>query len=80
MRHVSAANANRHFSKLLRDVKAGEPITITAHGLPVAVLAPVSGQAATEAEQARTRLLGRLKRQKPKGLTWNRDALYDDAS
>lgn len=78
MRHVSAANANRHFSKLLRDVKAGVPVTITAHGLPVAVLAPVSGQATAEEKQARARLLGRLVRKTPNGLTWNRDALYDD--
>jgi len=40
---ISAAEANRQFSKLLRAVEAGETITITSHGRPVARLCPVAG-------------------------------------
>lgn len=37
---VSAAEANRDFSKMLRDVEGGARITITKDGKPVAVLSP----------------------------------------
>ena len=40
MRSISAAEANRSFSKLLADVKRGETVTITSHGEPVAKLVP----------------------------------------
>lgn len=37
---VSAADANRHFSKLLRAVREGARVTITSRGHPVAEMAP----------------------------------------
>eukprot|EP01037_Dinobryon_pediforme_P022129 gene22129-23184_t len=40
MKTVSAAEANRQFSKLLREVAAGETIEITSHGQPVAKISP----------------------------------------
>ncbi len=42
MRSVSAADANREFSKILRTVREGETITVTSHGEPVAVISPIS--------------------------------------
>ena len=40
-RTVSAADANRYFSKLLREVRDGGRVTITSHGRPVAEMVPV---------------------------------------
>ncbi|CAO3416949.1 type II toxin-antitoxin system Phd/YefM family antitoxin [Azospirillum endophyticum] len=37
---VSAAEANRDFAKMLREVEGGARITITKDGKPVAVLSP----------------------------------------
>ena len=41
---VSAADANREFSKLLRRVREGQSVTITSHGRPVARLVPLSAE------------------------------------
>ena len=38
---VGAYDAKTHFSELLEKVEAGEEITITRHGTPVARLVPV---------------------------------------
>lgn len=77
MRNVSAADANRHFSRLLRDVQAGETVTVTSRGVPVATIAPTSsgGGKTTTARQA---LLARLRNQPAAGVTWSRDELYED--
>ncbi|HOO46644.1 MAG TPA: type II toxin-antitoxin system prevent-host-death family antitoxin [Deltaproteobacteria bacterium] len=40
MRTVGAYEAKTHLSNLLERVKKGERITITKHGVPVAVLQP----------------------------------------
>lgn len=42
MRTVSAADANRHFSSLLQEVKAGKSITVTSRGEPVAQITPIN--------------------------------------
>ena len=39
-RAVSAADANRRFSELLRTVKNGQSVVVTSHGKPVAKLVP----------------------------------------
>ncbi len=39
---VGAYEAKTHFSELLEKVEAGEEITITKHGTPVARLVPVT--------------------------------------
>lgn len=49
MRKVGAFQAKAHFSELLDKVEAGEKITITRHGAPVAVLVP-AGRALTREE------------------------------
>ena len=41
MRAVDAYEAKRHLSSLLDSVATGASITITRHGVPVAVLKPV---------------------------------------
>ncbi|HYU20475.1 MAG TPA: type II toxin-antitoxin system prevent-host-death family antitoxin [Chloroflexota bacterium] len=40
MRTVGAYEAKTHLAQLLEQVGRGETITITKHGIPVAVLAP----------------------------------------
>jgi prevent-host-death family protein len=79
MRHVSAADANREFSKILRQVRDGETVTVTSRGEPVAVIAPIGPAAKPGQEGAREALLARLRGQSPAGVTWTRDELYDGA-
>lgn len=45
---VGAYEAKTHLSKLLEKVEAGEEITITKHGAPVARLVPVKKEVSTE--------------------------------
>ena len=40
MKTISAGDANRHFSNLLRDVATGEVITVLSRGKPVATISP----------------------------------------
>ena len=44
MRRIGAYEAKTHLPRLLDEVASGEEITITKHGVPVAVLAPASGR------------------------------------
>ena len=75
---VSAADANRRFSELLRTVQKGESVTVTSHGKPVARISPVNGDDGA-AEGARTALFNRLKRERAvKAKRWTRDDLYDE--
>jgi prevent-host-death family protein len=76
-RAISAADANRKFSKLLREVKEGRSYVVTSHGRPVARIAPVAEQRDSKAKAA---LLAHLEtrpvRRRPIGR-WKRDELYD---
>jgi len=74
---VSAADANREFSRLLQEVKKGHSYIVTSHGKPVARIAPVE-QHGRVAEKARSVLLARL-RNAPVTKTgrWTRDELYE---
>lgn len=74
---VSATEANRHFSRLLRAVENGEQVTITKDGKPVAVLAPAGGNGASEAGLRRMRAL--MKRGIPLGFRGgvNRDEAHE---
>jgi prevent-host-death family protein len=40
MKNVSAGDANRHFSSLLRDVATGQVVTVLSRGKPVATISP----------------------------------------
>lgn len=79
MKTVSAAEANRHFSKILREVRAGETVVVTSHGEPVATIAPAHRDT-VEREAAKQRLLERLRSQPTLNIpiTWTRDDIYDD--
>lgn len=78
MRRVSAADANRHFSQLLKEVKGGEFVTVTSRGEAVAVIGPASAAPASARNRAKDILLARLRGQTPAGVTWNRDELYGE--
>ena len=75
---VNAADANRSFSKLLREVAKGESITVLSHGRPVATLSPALDKC-REQQQSRTALLKRLSLEPvtDQQRTWTRDELYD---
>ena len=75
---VSAAAANRDFSKLLRDVREGGSYVITSHGKPVAKIVPFITEDRV-ADAARTTLLTRLRAQPVVNIgRWTRDELYED--
>ncbi len=44
MRRIGAYEAKTHLPRLLDEVANGEPITITKHGVAIAVLGPASPQ------------------------------------
>jgi len=79
LKTISAAEANRYFSKILREVRAGETVLVTSHGEPVATIAPARRDAA-EREAAWRDLLDHLRKQPVQNIpiTWTRDELYDD--
>ena len=77
-RGVSAAEANRKFSKLLQMVREGQSYVVTSHGKAVAKIVPVQkGDGVTRG--ARTALVNRLRSERvAKVGRWNRDELYED--
>ena len=77
MRTVTASDANRNFSGLLRDVASGESILIVSRGTPVAKMNPADEKATGMA--AKKALLQRLSRQKATGQRdWTRNELYGE--
>ena len=76
---VSAADANRRFSELLRTVKKGRSVIITSHGNPVAKITPAVDDERAAAG-ARSALFARLRTERAVNVgRWTRDELYDDA-
>ena len=76
---VSATDANRRFSELLRTVKKGRSVIVTSHGKPVAKITPVVDDEPA-AEGARSALFARLRKERAVNVgRWNRNELYDDA-
>jgi prevent-host-death family protein len=75
---VSAADANRKFSKLLRAVKEGHSFVVTSHGKAVAKIVPIdTNDAATPG--GRAALLKRLRSEPVLRIgRWKRDELYED--
>jgi prevent-host-death family protein len=79
MKTITAADANRHFSKLLREVQGGEEVTITSHGRPVARMVPAHEKTDEEREAAFDRLMTRLQSQPVLNLPKvTRDEIYED--
>ena len=80
MKTITAANANRGFSSLLREVSKGEEIMILSRGTPVAKITSVNSEA-LQKNTMKNLLLSRLKAQEVTGSRdWTRDELYDDSS
>jgi prevent-host-death family protein len=78
MKTVTAADANRGFSSLLREVGKGEEVTILSRGKPVAKITSVNS-AGLQKNKMKKLLLSRLKGQDPSGSrNWSREELYDD--
>ncbi len=74
---ISAADANRMFSRLLREVRNGKSYVVTSHGKPVARIVPEATGDGAQAV-ARSALLSRLKSQRAiKTERWTRDELYE---
>lgn len=71
--HVTATEANRNFSRVLRDVEGGARVTITKDGRPVAVLLPTDTPDTGAREKARQRMLGLLQEGLPLGFSGNVD-------
>lgn len=57
---VGAYEAKTHLSELLEKVEAGEEITITKHGAPIAKLVPVKKEASREERRAAIERIQRL--------------------
>jgi prevent-host-death family protein len=73
---ISAADANRRFSEVLRRVRDGSSFVVTSHGKPVAKIMPVS-RTDRVASRARGALLARLRAQPTVDIgRWTRDELY----
>ncbi len=77
MKTISATDANRFFSSLLRVVATGEVVTVMSRGKPVAVISAALLEDAFKLH-AHHRLVERLKSQLPNGdRNWTRDELYE---
>ncbi len=77
MKSISASEANRHFSSLLREVAQGDGVVVTSRGRAVATITSANAET-PQREEARKRLLGRLKNQPASGnREWSREELYD---
>ena len=78
MKTISAAEANRHFSSLLREVSRGARITVTSRGKPVATISAADQVGGRERAAARRALLSRLRATAATGTrNWSRDELYE---
>ena len=74
---ISAADANRDFSRLLREVRDGKSIVITNHGKPVAKIVPFVAEDRVR-DAAKKTLLARLRSQPSIDIgRWTRDELYE---
>ncbi len=77
MTTISAAEANRHFSQVLRQVARGETLIVTSRGRPIAMIAPITLPAGRIV--AKRQLLARLTNQPPAGdRSWTRAGLYEE--
>jgi prevent-host-death family protein len=76
VKSIAATEANRQFSRILREVRAGETYTITSRGEPVATLAPAGSDKARR--EALKRHLIELREQPCLNLgKFDRDEAYD---
>jgi prevent-host-death family protein len=77
-RAVSAAEANRKFSKLLRGAREGHSYIVTSHGKAVAKIMPVD-KSGGATPGARAALVKRLRSEPVIRIgRWSRGELYED--
>jgi prevent-host-death family protein len=75
---VSAADASRNFSKLLRTVREGKSYLVTSHGKAVAKIVPADKDERVS-QRARAALLKRLRSEPVASIgSWKRDELYEN--
>ena len=75
---ISAADANRNFSMILRAVREGGSYVVTSYGKPIARIVP-AGRLEAVTWTARDLLLKRLARQPVTDIgRWSRDDLYEE--
>lgn len=75
---VSAADANRKFSKLLHAVREGQSYVITSHGEAVARIVPVEKNGDVT-RGARAALVKRLRSERVVTIgRWGRNELYEE--
>lgn len=75
---ITAAEANRKFSEVLRKVRDGQTMVITVHGQPAAKLVAFSGEIGA-ADDAHRALVTRLSGQPAVNAgRWTRASLYQD--
>jgi len=71
---VTADEANRDFSKLLRSVREGDSFIVTSDGTPVARITPVVSDEVASRQEAFDRLMTRLRSQPVQNIgRWTRD-------
>jgi prevent-host-death family protein len=76
---VTASEANRQFSAVLREVANGHRVLITSRGKAVATIEPVRQRARAGVSAAKRRLLEHLDAMPIQGQrNWTRDELYDE--
>lgn len=74
---ISAADANRNFSKLLRDISEGHSYIVTSVGRPVAKIIPTCVDVQSR-DRVRAALLKRLRSEPVVDVgPWRRDDLYE---
>ena len=66
---VGTYEAKTHLTRLLDQVGQGETVTITKHGVPIALLCPVRMPTRKERADAIAKLLAFQPKQAPNGLT-----------
>jgi prevent-host-death family protein len=72
---IQATEANRQFSRILREVADGDTFTVTSHGHPIARIVPALPKGS---EAAKQRLLEHLRSQPAMEIgPWTREELYD---
>jgi prevent-host-death family protein len=69
MKKVGSYEAKTHLPQLLNEVAKGESITITKHGVPVAILIPAKQSRSTEISSAIARIKQMQKRLSLNGLS-----------
>jgi prevent-host-death family protein len=76
---ISAADANRKFSQVLREVKEGRSFVVTSHGRPVARIAPVERKEGRIGDSQGWKVLTKRLRNQPviDIGRWTREELYE---